>query len=172
MIELEKTYLAKEIPKGLSTCEFKEIIDIFLPKESRHPCLRIRKNGNKFEMTKKKPVNDSDTSCQEEQTIKLTENEFAVLNKVDGKKVHKLRYLFNYENRVAEVDIFQGDLKGLVVVDFEFDSLETKESFSLPSFCLTEVTQEEFIAGGMVCGKSYRDLEDDLNRFGYKKLFL
>ena len=40
----------------------------------------------------------------------------------------------------------------------------------MPDFCLADVTQEVFIAGGMLCGKCYKDIEDDLARIGYKKL--
>lgn len=43
-------------------------------------------------------------------------------------------------------------------------------SFQMPDFCLCEVTQEEFIAGGMLCGKRYTDIEADLERFGYKRI--
>ena len=53
MIELEKTYLAKNIPENLQNCKFKEIVDIYIPKYSEHPKLRIRKNGNRYEVTKK-----------------------------------------------------------------------------------------------------------------------
>ena len=42
----------------------------------------------------------------------------------------------------------------------------------MPDFCLKEVTQELFIAGGMICGKSYEDIEENLKRFNYLKLFM
>ena len=38
----------------------------------------------------------------------------------------------------------------------------------MPDFCLAEVTQEEFIAGGMLCGKSFEDIKDKLEKFGYR----
>ncbi|MBU2561768.1 MAG: hypothetical protein KKD17_05720 [Nanoarchaeota archaeon] len=169
MIELEKTYLAKTLPKGLKECRSKEIIDIYIPRLHPHPKLRIRKNGDRYEMTKKEPVED-DASEQEEQTITLTEEEFNALSKLDGKKTHKMRYHYPFNGRMAEIDVFQGALKGLVVVDFEFDTAEDKDAFALPDFCLAEVTHEEFIAGGMVCGKSYEDIEKDLKRYRYTKL--
>lgn len=172
MIELERTYLAKNIPGGLKECKYKEIIDIYIPKSSRHPTVRIRKNGDKYEITKKEPVNEGDSSHQEEQTIILTDVEFGEFMKLDGKKTHKIRYYYDHNGKICEIDIFQGDLRGLVVVDFEFDSIKEKDAFVMPDFCLVDVTQEEFIAGGMVCGKSYSDLEPDLKRFNYKKLYL
>jgi CYTH domain-containing protein len=172
MIELEKTYLAKSLPAGLEKCRHKEIVDIYLPENCRHPTLRIRKNGNDHEITKKEPVDKGDSSCQEEQTIKLTEEEFLALSKVAGKKVSKVRYFFEHDGRVAEIDVFSGALLGLVVVDFEFNTTEDKNAFEMPEFCLCEITQEEFIAGGMICGKSYEDVAKELERFGYEKLFL
>ena len=173
MIELEKTYLAKKIPENLKSCKSKEIIDVYIPKSSEHPKLRLRKNGAKFELTKKEPVSEGDASHQEEQTIILTETEFSMLNQqLEGKKVRKIRYFYDYNGRTAEFDVFLGDLAGLVLVDFEFATLEEKDNFQIPDFCLVDITQEIFIAGGMICGKRYKDIEDNLNKFEYHKLFL
>ena len=170
MIELEKTYLAKSLPDNLKECKSKEIIDVYIPKSSVHPTLRLRKNGDKFELTKKEPV-DGDVSRQEEQTIVLTEEEFNDLDKhLDGKRVSKIRYFYDYEGRTAEIDVFQEDLTGLVVVDFEFTDPKDKDDFEMPDFCLADITPEEFIAGGMICGKTYEDIKEDLERFGYQKL--
>jgi CYTH domain-containing protein len=172
MIELEKTYLAKKIPEGLDKCKHKEIIDIYVPKQKDHPTIRIRKNGDKYEITKKEPVKDGDSSKQEEQTIKLRENEFNEFRKMPGKKTHKIRYYYPYKNLIAEIDVFKGPLNGLIVVDFEFDSENEKDKFEMPEFCLADVTQEVFLAGGMVCGKNYEDIKEKLESLGYKKLFL
>jgi CYTH domain-containing protein len=168
MIELEKTYLAKELP-DLSDLEFKEMLDIYIPKEDDWPTLRIRKNGDKYEMTKKQLI-DNDPSKQLETTIPLTKEEFEELSKLEGKRIHKRRYLYHFEGNIAEIDVFLNDLNGLVVVDFEFESEEKKNSFKKPDFCLVDITPEEFIAGGMICGKNYSDIEAKLNSFNYKKL--
>jgi CYTH domain-containing protein len=173
MIELEKTYLAKSIPENLKDCKIKEIVDIYIPKESDHPKLRLRKNGNKFELTKKEPIVESDASNQNEQTIILNEDEFNALNQqVGGKMVRKLRYFYDYNGKTAEFDIFQDSLLGLVVVEFEFDTIEEKDNFQMPDFCLADITQEVFIAGGVICGKTYEDIENNLTKFEYNKLFL
>ncbi len=173
MIELEKTYLVKKLPENLKSFKFKEIIDVYIPKTSEHPKLRLRKNGNKFELTKKEPVNDGDASHQKEQTIILTETEFNALNQqLEGKRVRKIRYFYGYNGIIAEFDVFQDKLSGLVVVDFEFATLDEKDNFQMPDFCLVDITQEVFIAGGMICGKSYDDIEENLDKFEYSKLFL
>ena len=170
MIELEKTYLAKYIPKDIEHCKSKEIIDIYIPKSKEHPTLRIRKNGDNYEITKKEPVNKGDSSHQEEQTIILRKDEFNELKKLDGKVARKIRYYFEYNGRTAEIDVFQDKLKGLILVDFEFKSKAEKDAFKMPEFCLADVTQEKFIAGGMLCGKSYENIEKELERFKYKKI--
>jgi CYTH domain-containing protein len=169
MKELERTFLVKSLPKDLFLSKSKEIIDIYLPASHDHPVLRLRKNGDKFEMTKKQPLDD-DASEQEEQTIKLSKHEFEELLKLPGKKVRKIRYFHEYKQKIAEFDVFQDSLKGLVLVDFEFDTKEHKAVFAMPEFCLVEVTHEDFIAGGKLCGKGYEDIEERLKMFGYSKL--
>lgn len=168
-LELEKTYLLAKIPSGLKNCKFIEIIDIYIPASKAHPNMRIRKKGEKIELTKKVPINN-DASKQTEHTIPLSEEEFKALLVVPGKKVRKLRYYYPINNQTAEIDVFQDELSGLVLADFEFTNPEAKENFEAPDFCLVEITQEEFIAGGYLAEKSYKDIESNLNKFNYKKL--
>ncbi len=167
-IELERTFLVKYLPEGLKNCKYKEIVDIYIPKSQEHPILRIRKNGDVYEMTKKIPLDSVDKSRHEEQTINLSKEEFDALAKLDGKIVRKIRYFYDFNGNIAEFDIFQDELEGLVEVDFEFQDETAKDKFVMPDFCLVDVTNEEFLAGGMLCGKSYEDIKDKLEKFGYK----
>ena len=170
MIELEKTYLAKSIPGDISILKSKEVHDVYFPASEEHPNLRLRKSGDTYEMTKKTPVVEGDSSKQKEETIGLTVKEFESLSKVEGKSVRKIRYYFDYDGHTAEIDVFQDALEGLVLIDFEFDNEEIKNAFEMPVFCLADVTQELFIAGGMICGKSYEDIEENLEKFNYKRI--
>lgn len=173
-IELERTFLAKQIPDGLKECKSKEIRDIYIPRAIEiHAPIRIRKNGDKYEITKKSPIISGDHSQMLEENISLTREEFLLLEKeINGRRVSKTRYYYPVNGRTAEVDVFSESLTGLVLIDFEFNSVEEKNSFKPPFFCLAEVTQEDFIAGGILCGKKYSDLEKDLERFNYQRLFL
>lgn len=170
-LELEKTYLLAKLPAGLKDCKFIEIVDIYIPASNAHPNMRIRKKGTKIELTKKIPINN-DASKQTEHTIPLSEEEFEVLLTVPGKKVRKLRYYFPVNESIAEIDVFQDGLSGLVLVDFEFTNPEAQSKFEAPDFCLTEITQEEFIAGGYLAGKSYKDIENKLKKFNFEPLIL
>jgi adenylate cyclase len=168
-IELERTYLVKFLPRGIESCESREMLDIYVPASARHPVLRIRKAGEKTVITKKQPVGD-DASTQLEQTIPLDEGEFAELSTIAGKRVRKTRYLYGYEGRTAEIDVFRDGLAGLVLADFEFKDAEEMARFGMPEFCLAEVTHEEFLAGGMLCGKGYADIEGELERYNYARI--
>ena len=170
MRELERTFLARYLPQGIASFGCKEIIDIYIPKGSRHPALRLRKSGERYEITKKEPVKEGDASHMNEQTIKLTREEFDTLKRVHGKIVHKFRYRYPFGEHTAEIDVFQESLEGLVIIDFEFNSLKEKDAFKMPEFCLAEVTQDEALAGGMLCGKSYEDIEPALEKYGYRRL--
>lgn len=68
------------------------------------------------------------------------------------------------------MDVFQDDLVGLVLVDFEFKEVADKNNFDMPDFCLTDVTQDKYFAGGMLCGKKYTDIQDHLDELGYKNI--
>lgn len=166
--EFELTYLAKNLPTDFSLSgQSKEILDIYLPASADHATLRIRMLGDRYEITKKEPVSGTDSSHQTENTIPLSKEEFADLAIVAGKRVRKIRYYYEEMGVMYEIDVFQDALEGLVLVDVEFSSNERKDAFAPPTWVLADVTQEKFVAGGVLCGKSYGDIEHDLVRYGY-----
>lgn len=168
-IELEKTYLAKYIP-DLTACEYKEMSDTYLPESANHPVIRIRKQGETYMITKKAPVGDN-AAVQKEQTIYLTKQEYDDLLRISNKKVEKIRYYYQVGGRKVEIDVFQGALCGLILIDVEFSSEQEMNVFEMPEFCLVEVTHESFIAGGLLAGKSYQDIGDKLTKYNYSPLF-
>ena len=169
-IELEKTYLLKYFPKDIKEKPSIEIFDIYIPKSADHSILRIRKRGEVCEITKKEPIHGNDSSEQSEHTISLSEEEFLALKDVDGKKLHKIRYVYPCGKNMAEIDVYLDDFKGLMFVDFEFKTREEKDAFVMPDFCLAEITQEKFCAAGWLAGKKYSDIEPFLNKYDYKKI--
>jgi CYTH domain-containing protein len=166
-VEFEKTFLLRYVP-GLKGCNSVEISDIYIPESSVHPVVRIRKIGDRMELTKKQPVDGKDSSEQSEHTIILSKEEYDSLRKIPGKELLKRRYFLG----AAQIDVFHGKLEGLVMADFEFRSRQEMGAFRPPVFCLADVTQKKAFAGGMLCGKSYRDMEPELKAFGYKKISL
>lgn len=170
MIELELTYLAKVLPNSLKDCPSKKIIDLYVDNGTDHFDLRIRRNGDKFELTRKTPVADGDASTQTETTININQTEFESFSNTKSRKIEKTRYYFTHNGSIAEFDVFEGNLDGLVLIDFEFENEADKYSFEMPYFCLSDITQETFIAGGVLAGKSYDDIREQLDRFNYQSL--
>lgn len=171
-IEIETTYLALALPEGLAKAKHRKLVDVYFPAQAVHPQMRIRQQGEDFVLTKKTQVKADDASMQTEENIVLTQGEFEALRAGQGKLVAKTRYYVPVGDRIAEVDVFEGALAGLVLVDVEFTSEETRDAFVKPSFCGADVTQEVFIAGGMLAGKSLADIQTDLDRLGYQPVDL
>lgn len=169
-LERKRTFLAKELPQEIKTTEPTRIVDIYIPDTPAHSHLRLRQNGKTYEITKKTSVAAGDASEHIEQTIPLTEEEFAALSRCSAKRVAKDRYRVMIDGTLAEIDVFIEDLAGLVLIDFEFDTEDEKDNFTPPSIALADVTQEDFIAGGLLAGKTYDAIAPELARFYYKKL--
>lgn len=168
-LEPERTYLIKELPEKVARLKPVEIQDVYFPLEAAHPTLRLRKRGERYEMTKKTCLHGLDSSEQQEDTIKLTAAEFNALANAPGKQLSKHRYTYRVGNVTVDIDVFLGDLTGLVLVDFEFASVADKNSFVPPDWCLAEVTQDAAIAGGKLAGKRYQDIAETLTKYQYQK---
>jgi len=170
-VELELTYLAKAIPVEIKGTQPIRLVDIYIPDITGiHPRLRLRQKGGEYEITKKIPVNPNDVSVQKELTIPLNEEEFKALSNVSNKKVVKDRYKAVISGTNAEVDVFRGGLEGLIVIDFEFSNKIRKGAFTPPEVCLADVTQETFIAGGSLAGKTLSDIRSQLAKYAYKPI--
>lgn len=123
-------------------------------------------------ITKKNPVNENDPSIQIEQNIKITKDEFEALSKSSVDVIHKLRFEYPYQGRTAEIDVFMDKLNGLVLVDVEFENKSQLSGFKIPDFCLAEVTNEHYLAGGVLCKETILSLNSKLDGYNYKKLCL
>lgn len=92
--------------------------------------------------------------------------------KIGGNRISKTRYYYPYKNQIAEIDVFSGKLKGLILVDFEFKSHQELDDFIMPDFCLADVTEEDTIAGGVLSHHTISSIRTMLDRFSYKKILL
>jgi CYTH domain-containing protein len=169
-IEYEKTYLAKRLPEGLDMAKSVLIRDVYVPETARHAVLRIRAKNDDYVITKKTIAHGTDSSTMNEETIPLSVEEYGALVGCSNKGFVKRRYFVAIDGYSAEVDVFDEQLKGLVLIDFEFSSQEAKDEFVVPDICFADVTQEEGLAGGILAGKSYEDIAPILKKYAYNKL--
>lgn len=134
-MEIERKYLLKKIPEDLSRFEAKKIEQGYL---CTSPVVRIRRSNDNYCLTYK----GSGLMAREEYNLPLTEEAYAhLLPKIDGRLISKTRYLIPLENGLtAELDLFEGSLSPLCLVEVEFDSIEDANSFIAPEWFGEDVT--------------------------------
>lgn len=171
-IEVERAFLPNVLPPEIKNCVPTEVTDIYLSDETDLLTkMRLRQNGNSYSFTKKVVIDPEELSVQEEYNVPLSPNEFAMFRALGGRMLVKDRYVVDIEGRGAEVDVFKGTLNGFVLIEFEFSSTAERDDFTPPSYCIADVTQEDFVAGAYLAGKGYEDITSDLARFGYTPLY-
>ncbi len=170
MIELERTFLVRSLPRGWRRLPGLEIYDRYFPVSSIHPDIRLRQKGQELTLTKKHPIRPGDASRQEEQTISLSSADFQVFKKIPALILSKTRHRYRWRGHTIEFDVFRGPLAGLVLADVEFATRRKLRDFIPPDFFLADVTQEEIIAGGKLAGKKYRDLKKFLRKYNYRRI--
>lgn len=140
-LEIEKKFLVKYLPEHLETYEKKVMEQGYL---CTNPVVRIRRSNEDYILTCKsrfglETVDDQNVKiCNELETTLNKEGYEHLRKKIDGKLIAKTRYLIPLEHTepilIAELDIFEGDLKGLIIVEVEFTSREAAENFQEPEW--------------------------------------
>jgi CYTH domain-containing protein len=75
--------------------------------------------------------------------FELTQDQFRQLwPSTEGRRVSKTRYRLPVGAYTAELDRFDGDLKGLLLVEVEFASVEESRQFRPPDWFGAEVTED------------------------------
>jgi adenylate cyclase len=129
-VEIELAYLVKRLPLNISGLQHRRIEQGYIS-EGLEP-LRVRRDGNGYELTKKFVLPDD---ARKEVTIQLDKQEFETLWRVCGNTLSKERYLCPLDGGLtAEIDIYLGLLRGLVKVEVEFPSIAERNSFSPPDW--------------------------------------
>lgn len=128
-MEIERKYLVKYLPENLEKYEQKHIAQGYL---CTNPVLRIRRSNEEYFLTYKGPG----LMVREEHEFPLSAEAFEhMLPKVDGILIEKIRYMIPLdETHTAELDIFQGVLAPLRLVEVEFASVEDADSFVAPDW--------------------------------------
>lgn len=134
-MEIERKYLVKYLPEKLEEYEQKHIAQGYL---CTNPVLRIRRSNDAYFLTYKGPG----LMAREEHEFPLSAEAFEhMLPKVDGILIEKIRYMIPLdEKHTAELDVFQGVLAPLRLVEVEFASVEEADSFVAPEWFGDDVT--------------------------------
>lgn len=134
-MEIEKKYLVKNIPFDLKNYKKSYIEQGYI---NRTPVIRVRKQDNNLILT----VKGSGHLSREEFELNLSNEEFNNLwTKIQKKPIVKKRYFIPIENNlIAELDIYESDLKGLKTVEVEFNNINDANNFKAPKWFGDDIT--------------------------------
>jgi CYTH domain-containing protein len=90
--------------------------------------------------------------------------EAETLSMFDANEIRKNRYKFDYEGKTFSVDMFLGDLFGLVLAEVNFETDEELNSFQKPPFAIADVTNNLLFTGGNLCQVKFEDIRSELRR--------
>src|SRR5689334_16489855 len=142
-VERERRFLLADLPEGLTRADpHVQITDNYITGTR----LRIRKvrepRTNKWvvKFTQKFAPEPADLSKTIITNTYLNATEADVLSVFDTNEIRKNRYYFDYEGRRFNVDMFLGDLFGLVLAEVNFATDDEMDGYQKPPFALAEVT--------------------------------
>lgn len=161
--EREHRYLLRDLPDGLTRASpHVQITDNYITGTR----LRLRKVRDPYtnrwtvKFTQKFAPNQEDLARTLITNIYLNAAEAEVLGVFEANEIRKNRYPFELEGRRFSIDMFLGDLFGLVLAETDFQTDEELESFEQPPFAIADVTNLELFTGGSLCHVTFEEIRE------------
>jgi CYTH domain-containing protein len=168
-VERERRYLLQDLPEGLTRVDpHLQITDNYITGTR----LRLRKvrepRTNKWtvKFTQKFAPNPDDLSRTIITNTYLNALEAETMSVFNSNEIRKNRYYFEFEGRKFHVDMFLGDLFGLVLAEAGFETDEELEQFEKPAFALAEVTNDPVFSGGRLCELTFAEVRQHISDRG------
>ena len=168
-IERERRYLLRDLPEGMNRADpHLQITDNYITGAR----LRLRKvrdpRTNKWtvKFTQKYAPDPNDLSRTVITNTYLNALEAEILSIFDTNEIRKNRYPFEFDGRKFSVDMFLGDLFGLVLAEVSFETDEELDNFPKPLFALADVTNEPLFTGGRLCELTFSDVRAEISQRG------
>ena len=137
--EIEKVYLLKRLPTGISDCKSKIIkVGDFYDSNSID-ALKIRQKADIYELIKKEASDSEEKRI--EHTITIKKGEFEILWKAVRQNHEKECFFYPLGKLMCEVDIYKGKLLGYARVEVEFDNEKDMNNFTPPDWFGEEITK-------------------------------
>jgi CYTH domain-containing protein len=96
--------------------------------------------------------------------ILLSPSEYELLDDLEGDRLKKIRHYHNYCDQVFSVDVFEGELDGLVLCEVEAEGIEELMLVEPPPYVKYEVTEDTFFTGGNLCRTTRAELLRKLSK--------
>ena len=163
LIERERRYLLEDLPEGLTRASpHVQITDNYITGTR----LRLRKTRepqtNKWtvKFTQKFAPNPFDLSRTIITNTYLTASESEVLSVFAANEIRKNRYPYEFGGRKFSIDMFLGELFGLLLAEIGFATDEELDSFPAPPFVIEDVTNNELFTGGNLSVSTFAEVRE------------
>ena len=164
-VERERRFLLEDLPEGLTRASpHVQITDNYISGTR----LRLRKvrdpQTNKWtvKFTQKFAPDPQDLSRTIITNTYLNAAEAEQLAVFEANEIRKNRYPFEFEGRKFTVDMFLGDLFGLVLAEVGFENDEEMRGFPPPPWALADVTNDEMFTGGRLSVLTFAEIREEL----------
>ena len=152
-MEIEKKYLVSHIPDNLDEFHCRHIEQGYL---STNPVVRVRRDNDEYYLTYK----GKGMMVREEYNLPLTKESYEhLLSKADGIIITKTRYeIPDGNNLIIELDVFEGEYKGLVLAEVEFATEEDAVSYTPPEWFGEDVSERAEFCNSYLSAHCCRDI--------------
>jgi CYTH domain-containing protein len=139
-LEVERKWLVEKAPDDALAAPSQRIEQGYLTVGERGAETRVRRRGERCTLT----VKSGSGLVRNEAEVELSQAQFATLwPATEGARVEKVRHTLRAEDgHLIELDVYDGELSGLVVAEVEFDDPWGAESFAAPYWFGREVTAD------------------------------
>jgi adenylate cyclase len=140
-IEIERKFLVAEPPSDLSRWPSSAIEQGYLAVADNGTEVRVRRRDGRAAVL---TVKSGGGRQRVEEEIEIEPERFERLWPLtEGRRIEKTRYeIPAADGAVIELDVYAGDLDGLVVAEVEFESDEKADAFGAPRWFGQEVTDD------------------------------
>jgi adenylate cyclase len=126
-------------PSGLERCRSEDIDQGYLAADAGSE-VRVRRMGEENFLTVKRGSGRD----RLEDEIAITADQFEALwPATEGRRLSKRRLYVPLDGLTAEVDVYGGELGGLITAEVEFDSVSDSDDFSAPAWFGDEITGDD-----------------------------
>jgi adenylate cyclase len=137
-VEIERKFLVDELPGDLQWLDDRPLRQGYVALDGDTE-VRVRDDAGSWRLT----VKHGGGLRRVEEDIEIDERRGTALwDLTEGRRVEKRRHRLPMGDAMLEVDVFEGDLRGLVVAEVEFDGEDAAQSFSPPVWFGREVTDD------------------------------
>ena len=98
----------------------------------------------------------------------LSPEEHEIFDALDGDRLKKKRYFHNFNGQVFSIDVFENELKGLILCEGEASSFKALTAIESPVYAKYEVTEDAFFDGGNLSVTTRADLKRKLSAFDFQ----